>query len=159
MKSYPVADGLALRQRNFWSHVKREQRHEGSSCWLWTGAQAKNGYGRSTAVENGVRSPREAHRVSYELTVGPVPAGLELDHLCRNRLCVRPSHLEAVTHRVNIERGTGPVAENARRTHCRRGHPFTGDNLYVVQASRKRRCRTCQRDRQRQYKRRARAAS
>ena len=83
-----------------------------------------------------------AHRYAYEQVRGPIPAGLELDHLCRNPSCCNPDHLEPVTPRENKLRGTSPTAENARRTHCRRGHPFTQRNTYRRPDGR-RYCRAC----------------
>jgi hypothetical protein len=112
-----------------------------TGCWLWTGARDANGYGR-IAVGNG--RWRSAHRVTYELAVGPVPAGLELDHLCQQRACRSPYHLEPVTHRENMRRGNGPMARKARQTHCLHGHPLTGANLRIRQAG-LRQCRTCER--------------
>lgn len=78
------------------------------------------------------------HRVAYELAHGPIPPGLTLDHLCRNRACCNPDHLEPVTNKENILRGTAPSAINARMTECRNGHPFVG-----VDSQGKRRCKTC----------------
>lgn len=83
-----------------------------------------------------------AHRFSYEFANGPVPDGLQLDHLCRNRLCVNPGHIEPVTQRVNMLRGISPAAENARKTHCMNGHPLIGTNL-VLRKSGSRGCRHC----------------
>lgn len=91
-----------------------------SGCWEWTGAVDLNGYG----VVYGNGRMRKAHRVLYEKANGTVPHGLELDHLCRNRKCVNPDHLEPVTHRENILRGVGTAASRARQTHCKHGHEF-----------------------------------
>ncbi len=87
-----------------------------------------------------------AHRFSYELANGPIPEGLQIDHLCRNRGCVRPDHMEAVTPRVNYLRGDSVPAKNARKTECKRGHPFTFQNTLVVERPGfhpSRQCRTC----------------
>jgi hypothetical protein len=127
----------------FWEQVDRS-----GECWLWLGAKAINGYGRF-----GARPSWAAHRWAYTFTRGPIPDGLTLDHLCRNLLCVRPDHLEAVTDRVNILRGTGPAAANATKTHCKRGHPLSGPNLYIRQSTGRykhngqteRVCRACKR--------------
>lgn len=93
-----------------------------SGCWLWTGARSSNGGYARVAV--GGRN-RRAHRVVYELLVGPIPAGLTLDHLCRTPRCVNPDHLEPVTNTENIMRGDGWAARNARKTCCPRGHTYT----------------------------------
>lgn len=103
-------------------------------CWEWTASKKNKGYGQ---ISMPGRSPAEAHRVVYELLVGPVPKGLELDHLCRNHSCVNPAHLEAVTHQVNMSRMQVRV-----RTHCPQGHPYSGDNLYVSSKGYKF-CRAC----------------
>jgi hypothetical protein len=86
-----------------------------SGCWLWTAQIHPEGYGRTTIA----RRKLYAHRVSYQLFVGPIPDGLEIDHLCRNRACVNPAHLEAVTHRENILRGNGPCAIKHRQKLAR----------------------------------------
>lgn len=91
------------------------------SCWNWTGALT-GGKGYGSVRHNGHTLP--AHRVVYEILVGPVPFGLTLDHLCRNRRCVRPSHLEPVSNRENILRGEGVAAQASRRTHAPCGHPY-----------------------------------
>ncbi len=112
-------------------------------CWLWTAYIAKNGYGRFNA--NG--SPEWAHRVSYRISGLKIPRGLELDHLCRVRNCVRPSHLEPVTNRENSLRGESVSAKNARKTHCINGHAFVGANVYFRPGPNKKRdCRKCKQD-------------
>jgi HNH endonuclease len=116
-----------------------------SGCWLWTGGRDKDGYGRFSVG----RQHRRAHHLAYILFVGPIPDGLEIDHLCRNPGCVNPWHLEPVPQRVNVLRGTGLAAVNARKTHCINGHEFTLANTYVNPSTGNRRCQTCHRDEQR----------
>lgn len=83
------------------------------------------------------------HRYVYEIRVGPIGEGLELDHTCRNRACCNPAHLEPVTGRVNTLRNSGPTARNASKTHCDKGHALFGSNLYTRTSEGGRRCRTC----------------
>lgn len=123
----------------FWAKVDRRGADE---CWLWNGPRNSEGYG--TFYVDG-RVPG-AHRYAYEQTIGPIPPGLQLDHLCRNTSCVNPSHLEPVTGRENILRGQGVAARNARKTHCKRGHEFTPENTYIFPNGRWRQCRTCMRE-------------
>lgn len=119
----------------------------GDGCWEWTAARRSGGYG----AINIAGRVRPAHRVVYELLVGPVPKNRELDHLCRNRSCVRPSHLEPVTKLVNIARGESLPAQNARKTHCKRGHEFTPENTGSYHKN-WRRCLTCHREYERERK-------
>jgi hypothetical protein len=109
-------------------------------CWQWNGYVADDGYGRLRADTRMVL----AHRWVYEERRGAIPADLELDHLCRNRSCVNPDHLEPVVTAVNVLRGESLPAQNARKTHCVRGHAFVGDNLYVSPRG-WRYCRACNR--------------
>lgn len=112
--------------QRFWAKVDRTSP---DGCWLWTGAIYGNGYGH--AFRSGRH--RAAHRVSYELSVGPIPEGMDLDHLCRVRHCVNPAHLEPVSRRENLLRGDTTNARNAAKTHCKRGHPLTPENVFPNQ--------------------------
>lgn len=123
-----------------------------TGCWEWRAVRDSHGYG--SIKVNGTH--RGAHRVSYELLVGPIPAGLELDHLCRVRHCINPAHLEPVTHRVNTLRALVPPVLNALKTHCASGHEFTPENTYTAPAG-GRTCRTCQRATVARYKTRQQA--
>jgi hypothetical protein len=119
---------------------------EDAGCWNWLGDRDGKGYGRFSLQygEKGHRKNREvrAHRYQYEMLVGPIPDGLEIDHGCKNTLCVNPSHLEPVTHRVNVLRGDSPPAAGARKTHCPKGHPYSGENLHRERGG-ARKCRAC----------------
>lgn len=111
-------------------------------CWEWQGYVTRDGYG--CVIYEG-RITR-AHRAIYMLTMGAIPDGLLIDHLCRNRRCVNPAHLEAVTKRENTLRGNGVSAQCARQTACIHGHPFTAENTRIERGG-KRRCRACDRER------------
>lgn len=111
-----------------------------TGCHEWTKTITGGGYGY--LVVDGANRP--AHRYAYELAFGPIPAGLQIDHLCRNRKCCNPAHLEAVTQRTNILRGVGVSAINLAKTHCPAGHPYVEGNIYYEGAQRAfRRCREC----------------
>jgi hypothetical protein len=124
-----------------------------TGCWvvdLWKGAR----YGR--VVYKGRKWL--AHRAFYDLLVGPIPEGLTLDHLCRNTPCVNPEHLEPVTQRENnLRADDSPTTQNARKTHCKRGHEFTPENTTVCNGSRY--CRACMRRRYRESRAKAQEAS
>ena len=95
-----------------------------SGCWIWVGARVSKGYG-SIRTPTGVVG---AHRLGYELYAGPIPAGVEPDHLCRERACVNWRHMELVDGYTNMMRGNNPAAINKRRTHCKYGHEFSEAN-------------------------------
>lgn len=120
-----------------------------SGCWLWSAAVSSHGYG---VFYDGERL-RPAHRMSYELFVGPIPDALQIDHLCRVRSCVNPAHLEPVTQQENFRRGEGKFITakvNGAKTHCPKGHPYSGDNLYM-EPSGGRGCRACRRESARRF--------
>jgi hypothetical protein len=127
-----MGDGTDLHTR-FWSKVNAD-----GICWQWTASLNTGGYGQFRLG----KSMRLAHRVAYEILVSPIPDGLDLDHLCRNRGCVNPDHLEPVTRRTNILRGISGPADQSRRAQCKYGHPFDGINSYVDRRG-KRQCRAC----------------
>jgi len=118
-------------KQQFYERVLKAQ----DGHWYWTLSLNHQGYGRCFLANTG--NSDFAHRIAYELEHGPIPDGLEIDHLCRIRSCVNPTHLEPVTHRENLMRG-----ERQQVEACPKGHPYSGENL----AYRKdgwRRCRTC----------------
>ena len=105
----------------------------------WMNGKYTNGYGKFFLAG----AARRAHRVAYEHYIGPIPDGLGIDHLCRVRGCVNPAHLEPVTHAENVRRGDSGK-HNRVKTHCPKGHPYKGDNLYRESDSH-RRCLVCKR--------------
>lgn len=133
-RSHPTIEG------RFWGKVDRSAPN---GCWEWTGNITAKGYGLFT-VRPGPRTV-SVHRFAYELVVGPIPEGLQLDHLCRNRKCVNPAHLEPVTNRENYMRSPRTGTE----THCKRGHEFDSDNTYL-RPNGSRVCRECRRLRDRE---------
>lgn len=137
--------GMTFLER-FWSKVEITD-----TCWLWTGHLNKKGkYGH---IRTGLgESKVVAHRFAWEFTNQiPVPVGLELDHLCRVRICVNPAHLEPVTHKVNILRGNSPSACHARKTHCSRGHSLSTDGDVYIHTKGGRVCRICRRESEHRY--------
>ena len=134
--------------QRFWSKVEKTD-----VCWNWNGAKW-NGYGK---FHPNRLSCANAHRFAYELIRGKIPSGLTIDHLCRNRSCVNPEHMEAVTIKVNVLRGESPWAKEAKQTHCKNGHPLILENLVLSHywSRGKRECLACNRISQRaKYRRR-----
>lgn len=131
-----------IMESRFWLKVEHglppEHRPELGCCWVWMASRTATGYGTFQG--------RRAHGWSYETYVGPIPEGLELDHLCRNRACVRPDHLEAVTRTENMRRAL-PFRRSFRRETCERGHPL--DEGYVRLDTGQRMCRQCSNERRR----------
>lgn len=126
----------------FWSHVDRQGPE---MCWEWNGLidqptkKHSFGYGIFKIGQQQYR----AHRVSYTIANGEIASGLVIDHLCRNTKCVNPAHLEAVSNVENVMRGLSEPALNKQKTHCKRGHPLSGDNILSTRG--KRECRKCRR--------------
>jgi hypothetical protein len=152
-KSGSDADPRPTPEERFWAKVNKAGpipscRPELGPCWTWTGARS-SGYGR---LGLGSSTVVYAHRYAYELLVRPIPDGLEPDHLCRVRHCVKaianeqgPAHLEAVTRSENQQRGAGPQVtreRHAAKTHCKRGHPYNEANM-LIGTNGERRCRAC----------------
>lgn len=123
-----------------------------NNCWNWTGKLDSDGYGLSQDLKNiiGFKTNR-AHRVAYYIAVKDLISGLTIDHLCRNRRCVNPAHLEEVTNVENVLRGENFTAINARKTHCYNGHPFNEANTYNPPNAKARICRICQTNNNRKW--------
>lgn len=111
-----------------------------SGCWIWIGSIDGNGYGQIQTRNR--RYPRAAHRYTYQTLMGEIPHGLQIDHLCRNRQCVNPAHLEPVTFLENVRRGDAGKYQS-RRTHCPHGHEYSGDNLVISKGKNGRTHRQC----------------
>lgn len=131
------------------SQIERFERsvEKTEECWIWRGRIGSNGYGHFTVK----RMPFTAHRVAYTLAKGPIEDGLVIDHLCRNRACVNPDHLEPVTQAENVQRGLRGRLRTIR-THCPKGHAIEGYNAMPAKRGDPR-CRQCNRDYMRDYMR------
>jgi len=131
-----------------------EKVKKSGTCWNWDASIRRGGYGRFTINGKSV----VAHRFSYELLIGPIPEGMQLDHLCRNRKCVNPDHLEPVTLQENLRRGEGnkkatiaAAKKRMSKKYCKRGHPYDSINTYI-RPDGGRDCRTCARIRRGELK-------
>lgn len=122
---------------------------DADGCWLWQGAKTKAGYGlKHIRRPDGGSQSTTAHRAAWLALVGPIPEGLQVDHLCRVRACVNPAHLEPVTPRENLLRADGLLASQLARTHCPHGHPYDEENTYPSYkrgGKPHRVCKTCRR--------------
>lgn len=125
---------LNIIESRFWIRVRKEA----SGCWIWTGAVSSSGYGSVGVHGKNIC----CHRFSYEMRHGKIPQKLQIDHLCRVKLCVNPEHLEVVTKEENNRRGFSPSAINIRKSFCPKGHPYYGSNLRLKKCG-GRECREC----------------
>ena len=152
MKSLPTEKQIHL----FVAKIKKDMNGEG--CWRWTGKIAKDtGYGHFAAYSTEHQKNRYflAHRFSCEFIANRcIPENMTIDHLCRNKWCVNPEHLEVVSLKENILRGNSVGAINAKKTHCKWGHLFSEDNIYIHPKRGSRLCKKCQKRRVMEFQKR-----
>lgn len=141
MKRWPELRLTDAEQASVRLRIVKHIRHTPAGCWEWTGCLFATGYG--SIKQRGGRML--AHRVSFAALRGPIPENQTLDHLCRNKACVNPAHLEIVPLSVNVLRNEGPSAINKRKTHCDRGHPLETVNLVNRSGRTHRTCLECHR--------------
>lgn len=142
---HATEDDLFYQRRKYGSIMDRV---EVGDCWVWTGYLDRKGYGRVNFPSTAKGKARPVHRIVWAALVGPLAEDESLDHLCRNKACCNPDHLELIDIKTNILRGFNPPAMNARATHCLNGHEFSGDNVRPRNDG-GRGCRICRRDRSR----------
>jgi len=139
----------------FWAKVRADP---ATGCWVWQAGCFCDGYGNFWCCG----SAHRAHRFAYRQLVGPIPSWLQIDHLCRNRACVNPAHMELVTCRENLSRGVGiglgAVRFQTSKTHCPQGHPYDEQNTYIYPTG-ARGCRACNRIHSRERRRNAKTRS
>jgi hypothetical protein len=146
-KTIPILEGLTeklidnLKERLF----KYSEREPNTGCWIWTGELNQQKYGRIGIRWQGKHRNVLAHRASYELEKGTIPPGLELDHVCRQPLCINPDHLKPCHRRENFLNSRAPARMNLMKTHCPKGHAYE-NNLYIFPDGR-RECKTCKKRR------------
>ncbi len=145
--AFPPSYKVKLEPR-FWEKVAVGGTDE---CWPWRAYINPKGYGSFEVCFNGRAQGIEAQRLGWQIVNGDIPVGATIDHLCRNRACVNPAHMEAVSTKENVLRGVGLTAMNKRKTHCPNGHPYSHANTHVrTRGSRE--CRTCIRERATGYR-------
>lgn len=130
-----------IKYKTFQEAVMAKTIRDTNNCWLWIGMIDKDGYG----IASWRHQNKKAHRMSYLDFYGEIDSKLVIDHLCRVRSCVNPTHLELVTTRENALRGYSPVGINHKKTHCSKGHEYTDDNLWIGKSrgNPERMCKTC----------------
>lgn len=139
---------LEVMLERFWSKVHK---NTSTGCWDWLSSLSIGGYGRLAYKAMGVNY---AHRFSWLIHGNKIPSGLQIDHLCRNRKCVNPDHMEVVSSRENTIRGENFCALQVRQTHCKWGHPFDQSNTYINPFNGERHCRECARINGRRFRQR-----
>ncbi len=139
MKTRPIPEHLYGKLSARLGKVTKKTDH----CWNCTAWKNAKGYALIMVYSPGLRFQVFAHRAAWTIQNGPIPEGLVIDHLCKNRACVNTSHMEVVTLKENTLRGTGPTAINARRATCKAGHPYSEATLLTVTKNDRRRCRIC----------------
>lgn len=133
--------------KNFLAKIDKKE----SGCWEWLGFIDKDGYGGVGIYSKGVAKHYRSHRLSYLLFVGEIPLNYHIDHICKKRSCLNPTHLEPVTPAENVNRSDSLTNLNKLKTHCPRGHEYAGENLYVDRNN-KRSCKSCLSIRDKEYK-------